>query len=310
MIPNERRVAADQADTILKRNGVHIRRSITGYPKLKIYRAIRDDPSVQKLVKDEQWSEAQGFLVGVKTFKPGIEMENYKWLEGVTFDFREGPDLQGVLFQVANLDPAVEKLMLAFGFGRASSPYSIDLIDLTRMLRQDKYFPRDIQPEEVLRELTAPDVFMKPHLQAARLISMGLHHEIARTVINKFSTSWQQYLIKASSDSFSLRDPMLTMADMSINTFERLVEINAVIDYRFRGLMYELGMAAFIDNYWRVGKMQKVSVVDVGGINGKLINRFIRYNPDNELRSETVNTPWKAGRPAGDHETIHGLERL
>jgi hypothetical protein len=302
VIDPERRNASIEAENRMRRYGIQPAQPLGNYAAEKIELGVAGDTAINL---DADADAFYGMKVKVRMLDYEAKQSQLgvpdEWLRHIRIE--EGPHVPYLLdeFPVA-MHPECMDLGRTFGFGEAADPFTPDYVAIARLLRSDRKFRRDITAEHIVEILTKPSLLMHADRQFDQLVVMGLDGSVAMKVLEAMSRTWTKVMVASRANAMSFRSGLLAYFSLGRSTFDRLVRLHAEVPDVLEGQLYQLGMAHYLTNFFRYGKLVRSEVSGdsrtTSIMSGRFLSRTRLYNP---LIEPVIPPPAHRFGPWSDH---------
>jgi hypothetical protein len=246
--------AARQAAKFLDRYGIHSERLYyENFPFQKVKQSVEANPKLAELDAAQRLNSGGKYVVAAKGKYRGDIVRDYAWACG--FDFTLGDvvpyaiDARAQPF--AGLKDYSRDVICRTGILKGKDAFEMRPNMFLNILRRDKYFRRDIQPETLFEFLTQPKMAQNQELMYNALIYIGADPDLAQQVVQQLIQQGKMFQFRANAKSFSLNDDFLSLCDLSVEGHRRLVDIPNIPDGSIVQLFYEIGYMFAISEGFR-----------------------------------------------------------
>jgi hypothetical protein len=161
---------------------------------------------------------------------PHYSDQEFAWLRGVDYDW--GDDVEEVLpiCPIQRLDPKIERMVRQIGTSIGGDNNALKTNSLFAAITGDRKFPKTVSDEEIFHELTRPGVLGNQPLMEKALVALGADPGRVAAVVQKFSGIVDMFIFVKKTSSYSTRDGILGLLDLSQRRYSELVSMPPIAD--------------------------------------------------------------------------------
>jgi len=252
-------------------------------PEATIENMVYNSPNVQYIEKLEQ-TQSGGILykraISLKDI-PNVIFAKFNYLRFIKI--KEGSVLNNwhnhTISPLGALDPELMSMILAYGVGSFKSVYDINPNTLLSALQRDKYFRRDLRPEQIFAYLCHPNVIRSTERITQALLAMGAEAAIAASIAAQFDSATRAFTFRQNALSFSLYDQLIPLFSLDYENHLRVVKVQDRIDSHYTNVLLEIGFLYSVTRAFQTKVARSIEIQCDPDLNAMMEKQFFgRYS--------------------------------
>jgi hypothetical protein len=228
-------------------------------PQRAVKRAVMESPTLRKLDLFEQEFTGESMKRAERLGKEGAPDANIEWMNHLRFIPGEILEERFPYNAVPVLDDLSRKALRVYGSTGAPNAFEISPGRLLRKLRFDRYGPKDISDDQLMRTLTEGNPDATTIME--RLLVMGFGQDAAASTATIFHERATSSIIGKNVVSFSGNDGFMQMFDWSNEAVRHVVTVDYPFDRTIEHALLQVGfMWSFYNGWMNDGEFRKVHV--------------------------------------------------
>jgi hypothetical protein len=263
------------------------------YPESIVIEAIRGHPKLVAMDNVLRWNDGSKLIEqAIKVSQGGygnLVRGEYPWIwhtsitEAETLNEKVTMDMHPFSFLYGDMD----KMIRIYDVTQPRGFFKFHPQEILRILRDDKYFPRNFQSEQIFSYISNPIIFRDYTNIMNALIAMGASASAAGRAATYLVEHARGISISQAMQAFSFNDSFVTLLDQSQEAMDRCVRMDQTSDMKADQILRELfHLYSMLSGF----KTKRWSVIDVkfteesnDMINRQMLGRFydvlsVRFN--------------------------------
>jgi len=251
-----------QSDAYLMNN--HIAKvgqySYAKYPEVFVEDSISSDKQLRMIDYLDKASSVKQMRIVAQQRRRKPFNASYSWIR--EFSFIDGDEIpykyDKSLSPASGFADAFQEVAARYGLVRGREMFKIRASRLLSILKEDKYFRRDLRDESIIQILSSPRVMNNVDNIAQVLIAVGARPDLAERVAAEFKTRSAAFIFKSSVSGISMADPLLSWLDLSLEAHYAVVSVDLLPNVDLVDLLMLHGMARSVLLSFRYGTSRLV----------------------------------------------------